>query len=229
MSTVGGSYSYNAFCDVCGFQFKAGKLRKRWDGLMVCDADFEVRHPMDFYRVRNDHHKLPFTRSEPIESTGFLPPNIDFYTDTANNLVDAVGQKFTVGSADRRLMAVKFVRGTTDATAYPVDAPITVKLWNQAGSLLTSWTITSWRYDRENDYQATAIIPLSPVYILETGETYTISVFCTNDNALRTHTTIPGGQLYLTFVGTRTELTDVFPNNVSTDCAYMDVITGSTN
>lgn len=64
MGTVGGSYSWNAICDVCGFKFKAHELRKRWDGFMVCDADFETRHPMDFYRVKNDHHQLPFVRPE---------------------------------------------------------------------------------------------------------------------------------------------------------------------
>lgn len=60
----GGSYSYNALCDVCGFKFKNWQLKKRWDGYMVCSADWEPRHPMDFYRSRNDVHQLPFTRSD---------------------------------------------------------------------------------------------------------------------------------------------------------------------
>lgn len=62
MSKVGGSYSYNAICDVCGFQFKSHEMRKRWDGLMVCPADWEMRHPLDFYKTRDDTHKLPFIR-----------------------------------------------------------------------------------------------------------------------------------------------------------------------
>jgi hypothetical protein len=64
MTTQGGSYSYNAICDVCGFQYKASELKKRWDGLMVCSDDYETRHPMDFYRVKNDFHPLPFIRSD---------------------------------------------------------------------------------------------------------------------------------------------------------------------
>jgi hypothetical protein len=64
MGTVGGSYSYNAICDVCGFQFKASEMKKRWDGLIVCSEDYETRHPLDFFRVHNDYHKLPFVRPE---------------------------------------------------------------------------------------------------------------------------------------------------------------------
>jgi hypothetical protein len=57
------SYEYNALCDVCGFKFKASKLKKRWDGFMVCDKDYELRHPLDFYTTRNDVHLLPWTRT----------------------------------------------------------------------------------------------------------------------------------------------------------------------
>ncbi len=60
--SVGGSYEYNAVCDSCNDQVKASELRLRWDGLMVCKADWETRHPSDFYRTRNDAHKLPWTR-----------------------------------------------------------------------------------------------------------------------------------------------------------------------
>lgn len=60
---VSRSYDYNALCDVCQFKYKASELRKRWDGLMCCPEDWEYRHPLDFFRTRNDTHKLPFTRS----------------------------------------------------------------------------------------------------------------------------------------------------------------------
>ena len=59
------SYEYNAICDVCGFKFKASKLLKRWDGYMVCEKDYELRHPLDFYTTRNDTHLLPWTRPDP--------------------------------------------------------------------------------------------------------------------------------------------------------------------
>lgn len=77
---ITGSYNYNALCDVCQFKFKASQLRKRWDGLMVCDADWETRHPLDFYQTRNDTHKLPFIRSDNMI---FLP--VEFEVGICNN------------------------------------------------------------------------------------------------------------------------------------------------
>jgi hypothetical protein len=41
-----------ACCDVCGFDFKQSQLRKRWDGAMVCKADYEPRHQQDFVKAR---------------------------------------------------------------------------------------------------------------------------------------------------------------------------------
>lgn len=59
------SYEYNAICDECGFKRKAKDIKKRWDGLMVCgDTCWEPRHSLDFYRPRNDVHKLPWTRPD---------------------------------------------------------------------------------------------------------------------------------------------------------------------
>lgn len=41
--------THNAICAVCGFKHKADQLKKRWDGVYVCAADWEPRHPMDLY------------------------------------------------------------------------------------------------------------------------------------------------------------------------------------
>ena len=37
----------NAVCDECGFKFKLSDLRDRWDGALVDDLCFELRHPRD--------------------------------------------------------------------------------------------------------------------------------------------------------------------------------------
>lgn len=34
-------------CDLCGLRYKHKDLRKNWMGQMVCDDDFEMRHPQD--------------------------------------------------------------------------------------------------------------------------------------------------------------------------------------
>jgi hypothetical protein len=53
-------------CDVCGFQCRASQTSKRWDGLMVCEADFETRHPQDFVRGRLDRQNVPNARPEAV-------------------------------------------------------------------------------------------------------------------------------------------------------------------
>lgn len=55
---------WNATCDVCGFKFKSSKLKKRWDGLMVCAKDWEPRHPQDLIRIRGERAVPSWTRSE---------------------------------------------------------------------------------------------------------------------------------------------------------------------
>jgi len=60
---------WNALCDSCGRKFKASSLLKRWDGLMVCKQDYEVRHPQDFLRVQREKIAVPFSRPYPSSDT----------------------------------------------------------------------------------------------------------------------------------------------------------------
>jgi len=68
---------WNLICDVCGFKIKASKSKKRWDGLVVCHADWEVRHPMDFLKSRSDKIVVPFSRPRPpdvfVQGTQLTP------------------------------------------------------------------------------------------------------------------------------------------------------------
>jgi len=64
MSTHFKPGQWNVICDVCGFKFKSGEVKTRWDGLIVCKDDFEQRHPMDFMRVTDRTTTVPFTRTE---------------------------------------------------------------------------------------------------------------------------------------------------------------------
>jgi len=52
---------WNAVCDVCGFKFKASDLRERWDGLIVCQEDYERRHISDFYKTEPEIISVPYT------------------------------------------------------------------------------------------------------------------------------------------------------------------------
>ena len=62
------SGDWNAECDVCGQKYKASKLKKRWDGLLVCSKDWEPRHPQDFVRGVKDTQSTPFTKDEAVDS-----------------------------------------------------------------------------------------------------------------------------------------------------------------
>ncbi len=55
---------WSAICDVCGFRFHSDALRDRWDGLKVCQKDWEPRHPQDFLRARTERITPPWVRPE---------------------------------------------------------------------------------------------------------------------------------------------------------------------
>lgn len=84
------SGDWNAICDVCGLKMKASQLRKRWDGYMVCDIDWEPRHIMDFLRAPPPPRPLPWTRPEPTDTfvdvtyadNGSTVPSSTFNTET---------------------------------------------------------------------------------------------------------------------------------------------------
>jgi hypothetical protein len=58
---------YNVICDSCGRKFKASTMRKRWDGLLVCKEDFEVKHPQLSLKVRGDKQQVPIPRPEAVD------------------------------------------------------------------------------------------------------------------------------------------------------------------
>jgi hypothetical protein len=53
-----------AVCDSCGRYYKASTMRKRWDGLMVCNADWEPRQPQDYVRGKAERQIPTWTRSK---------------------------------------------------------------------------------------------------------------------------------------------------------------------
>jgi hypothetical protein len=80
--------NYNALCDSCGRKFKALDLKKRWDGLMVCKEDYELRHNSDFLRVQKEKISVPFSRPYPVADTftGYICSIIEIrpYADIAS-------------------------------------------------------------------------------------------------------------------------------------------------
>lgn len=57
---------WKVFCAVCGFDYPSGEMQKRWDGQIVCQKDYETRHPADFFRIpRSERGAPPFVRKPP--------------------------------------------------------------------------------------------------------------------------------------------------------------------
>ncbi len=62
----------NAICDRCGRPFKASQLKKTWDGLWVCERDWEPRHPQDYVKAIKEDLTVAVHRpdSEPTFTAG---------------------------------------------------------------------------------------------------------------------------------------------------------------
>jgi len=66
------SGQWNAICDSCGKRYKIRDLRKRWDGLLVCEKDYELDHPQKYLRVRETGQAVPIIRDEPQDNFKFV-------------------------------------------------------------------------------------------------------------------------------------------------------------
>lgn len=60
--------THNVICDRCGFKFKSDQVKRTWDGLYVCEDDWEPKHPQLFIRARGDKQTVPFSRTEPADT-----------------------------------------------------------------------------------------------------------------------------------------------------------------
>ena len=69
-------------CDICGMDIYASDSKKRWDGLIVCSDDWEMRHPQDFVRARKDKIAATVVNSE-SEGEDVSPTLSDQGADTS--------------------------------------------------------------------------------------------------------------------------------------------------
>jgi hypothetical protein len=72
--------SWLVICDVCGMKYHSSDLKMRWDGLMCCRQDWNIRQPQDFVRGIPDPQAVPWSR--PDVAPPFVPnPVTDAITD----------------------------------------------------------------------------------------------------------------------------------------------------
>lgn len=60
-------------CDQCGREIWSSEAYHRWDGLIVCEADYETRHPQEMIRGIKDRQGVVFASPEPDDN--FLTTN----------------------------------------------------------------------------------------------------------------------------------------------------------
>jgi len=60
--------NWKVACHVCGMWFPSGEIKKRWDGLLVCDKDWETRHPQTLIKLRGETAVPTFVSKDPIDA-----------------------------------------------------------------------------------------------------------------------------------------------------------------
>ena len=62
---------WTTLCAVCGFRFNSNELKERWDGVMVCDKDWEPRNVLDFFKIPAEDISVPWTYPEHLTLTNY--------------------------------------------------------------------------------------------------------------------------------------------------------------
>lgn len=99
---------FKRVCDECGFVVYASQTRKRWDGLIVCEADWEPRHPQDFVKARRDRQIVPDPRPEPADRSVGPAGGPWFLVEGPGYINVSDGQFFVFGAADNTVTADDF-------------------------------------------------------------------------------------------------------------------------
>lgn len=62
--------SHNMYCEACKAKRKVEELRKRWDNVWVCNQCWELRHPMDSFRLKPERRAAFPTNKSHIAAAG---------------------------------------------------------------------------------------------------------------------------------------------------------------
>ena len=87
---------YYQQCDECGRKIRSSISKLRWDGLVVCPADWEPRHPQELlHAAPTDQQSVPHARQRP-------------------SVTDASTTIGTAGSAGDSTITVVYISGMSD-------------------------------------------------------------------------------------------------------------------
>jgi len=166
---------WNAICDRCGFKFKSGELKKDWQGLMVCNEDFELRNPQDFLRIQPERvvpdwvrPRPPdvfidnlglFDRVEAVSGEGFVDEGQD-YVESSYFAEDYILDRFFALIFFDRQVQDNVI--TTDSFSV-----VLTKEWNDSVMLLEDYSIqTNQRLNfRDSVFTSETGYGVSPDYV----------------------------------------------------------------
>ncbi len=112
----------------CNRKYKAYEIRKRWDGMLVCDEDWEPRHPQDFVRgIPEKSNILPFSFDNDGSYTGSnLNTNLVYAACTLAN---------SVGVADIGVADCMVAGTSANYTPGPADDLVVTTGGNELGGI----------------------------------------------------------------------------------------------
>ena len=156
---------WKALCDVCGREFKASQLNKRWDGLMCCKQDWEPRQPQDFVRGVSDPQLVPWTRPEPTDS--YLPITIGNWFSWLSGVKASISMYVHHILTPLTMSYLQRVNATVGLFIHLVHT----NFFSTAVNITVSPTLTAIIYSLHNNYitmtatttTATASITVAPI------------------------------------------------------------------
>lgn len=134
---------HNIICDVCGFKKKSSDIRERWDGLFVCEEDWEQRHPQDFIRGMPDDQSVPFARpdSDASQTVTDVGGNTLVGDANVNTIVGDANVTLTLGTDDQVVVYSTALTANRTITLTAGDGPEDIaecfKIYRTAGGAFT--------------------------------------------------------------------------------------------
>ena len=89
---------WKAVCGVCGFKFNSNELKKRWDGLYVCEKDWEPRHILDFFKVKEEKLSVPWVQKDTEAITNYADLTTTDSPYTATSSIQQIDVDATAGN-----------------------------------------------------------------------------------------------------------------------------------
>jgi hypothetical protein len=69
--------NWKVACHICGMWYPSGEIQKRWDGFLVCEKDFETRHPQTLIKIHGERNFPSFVSKDLDPNTFVLVCGID--------------------------------------------------------------------------------------------------------------------------------------------------------